>query len=294
MGLLHSVLSLLRRFGFWFCSFVFLSAGYLKKWESASVGGSTTEEQVIHFEVETVKKGLNSYRIKKSKYLASSTLKPLAHAFHECLSLHIHWCQCGDFLLLNLCVQHSRWYVSSECFLIYVTGYKKITFLFLLLLLLLGSAVGVFPNFFLFFFSPTQDIHPTLELQGPFDCELRRCSGSISGHWYFGDYCLDLDKKQRKEQTVGATDRWIRLLVVGENHPWDSYLLKARLHQVLREEVSDEIEESIHAGHLVVLLSLSKIGLQLWVAGMDEQHQDHPQDGCDDRRRHVVDHGPGA
>ena len=152
MGLLHSVLSLLRRFGFWFCSFVFLSAGYLKKWESASVGGSTTEEQVIHFEVETVKKGLNSYRIKKSKYLASSTLKPLAHAFHECLSLHIHWCQCGDFLLLNLCVQHSGWYVSSECFLHYVTGYKKITFLFLLLLLLLGSAVGVFPNFFLFFF----------------------------------------------------------------------------------------------------------------------------------------------
>ena len=82
--------------------------------------------------------------------------------------------------------------------------------------------------------------------------------------------------------------------MVGENHPWDSYLLKARLHQVLREEVSDEIEESIHAGHLVVLLSLSEIGLQLWVAGMDEQHQDHPQDGCDDRRRHVVDHGPGA
>lgn len=61
-------------------------------------------------------------------------------------------------------------------------------------------------------FKPTQDIHPTLELKWPFDCELRRCSGPVSGYWYFGGYCLDLDSKQRKQESVGGTDMWITFL----------------------------------------------------------------------------------
>ena len=121
-------------------------------------------------------------------------------------------------------------------------------------------------------FSPTQDVHPTLELKRPFNCELWRCSGPVSGHLYFGDDCLDLDEKQKKEQTVGATDTGIRKYAVGEIFMWASYLLETGLHQVLWEKISDEIKESVHAGHLVVLLSMSKISPQLGVPGMDEQH----------------------
>lgn len=47
-------------------------------------------------------------------------------------------------------------------------------------------------------FSPTQDVHPALELKWPFQCELRRRFCSVGGYWYFGSHGLDLDKKQTK------------------------------------------------------------------------------------------------
>lgn len=45
--------------------------------------------------------------------------------------------------------------------------------------------------------SPTEDVHPALELERPFHGELRRRSGSVGGHRHFGDYRLDLDKERR-------------------------------------------------------------------------------------------------
>lgn len=82
--------------------------------------------------------------------------------------------------------------------------------------------------------------------------------------------------------------------MVDENVLRDSHLLEAGLHQILREKISDEIKESIHTGHLVILLSLSKISPQLGVPWMDEQHQDHSQDSCNHCCWHVVHHGSGA
>lgn len=73
------------------------------------------------------------------------------------------------------------------------------------------------------------------------------------------------NKKQLEKLAIYESDFawWAKTL---------SYLLKTRLHQVLWEKISDEIKEGIHAGHLVILLSLSKIRFQLGVARMDEQH----------------------
>lgn len=79
-----------------------------------------------------------------------------------------------------------------------------------------------------------------------------------------------------------------------KHFPEDTYLLKTGLHQVLWEKISDKIKEGVHAGHVVVFLSLSEVSPQLGVSWVDEQHEDHSQDGCDHRRRHVVHHSPGA
>ena len=86
---------------------------------------------------------------------------------------------------------------------------------------------------FLFLFanaSPTQDIHPTLELQRSFHCELWGCLGPVGGHWYFRGYCLDLDKKRIKRKQLGrVADEsdltwWVRTfsspgLLPAENRP---------------------------------------------------------------------------
>ena len=73
-----------------------------------------------------------------------------------------------------------------------------------------------------------------------------------------------------------------------------THLLEAGLHQVLGEEVPDEVEEGVHAGDVVVLLAVAEVGLQLGVPRVDDDDQDHPQDGGDHRGGHVVYHGPRA
>lgn len=100
--------------------------------------------------------------------------------------------QIANFLKSFLVFSSSNYVIDNE---------KEQCFFLQQLLFIFCSAVGAFSNF-----SPTQDIHPTLELKWPFDCELWRRFSSVSGHWYFSGYCLDLHKKQRKEQAVGATD----------------------------------------------------------------------------------------
>ena len=83
-------------------------------------------------------------------------------------------------------------------------------------------------------------------------------------------------------------------LVSSFTHRRNNYLLEASLHQVLWEQVPDEIEEGVQAGDVVVLLSLAQALLQFGVAGVDDEHQDDSQDSSDDGGGHVVHHGPGA
>lgn len=72
------------------------------------------------------------------------------------------------------------------------------------------------------------------------------------------------------------------------------YLLETSLHQVLWEQVPDQIKEGIQAGDLVVLLALAEVFFQFGVSRVDDEHQDDPQDGSNDGGGHVVDHSSGA
>lgn len=83
------------------------------------------------------------------------------------------------------------------CYSYYVTEKKKLCFSSTTFYFFSVLQCGVFSNF-----SPTQDIHPTLELKRPFHREMRRPFRSVSGHLHFGGYCLDLDEKQRKKKQL--------------------------------------------------------------------------------------------
>lgn len=48
------------------------------------------------------------------------------------------------------------------------------------------------------------------------------------------------------------------------------YLLETSLHQVLREQVPDQIKEGIQAGHVIVLLALAQPLLQFGVARVND------------------------
>lgn len=70
--------------------------------------------------------------------------------------------------------------------------------------------------------------------------------------------------------------------------------METGLHQVLREEISNEIQEGIQARHLVVLLARPQLLLEFGIARVDGQHQDDPQHCGNDGRRHVIHHGSRA
>lgn len=72
------------------------------------------------------------------------------------------------------------------------------------------------------------------------------------------------------------------------------YLLETGLYQVLREEISNEIQEGIQAGHLVVLLPRPQLLLEFGIPRVDGQHQDDPQHSGNDGRGHVIYHGSRA
>lgn len=48
------------------------------------------------------------------------------------------------------------------------------------------------------------------------------------------------------------------------------YLLETSLHQVLWEQVPDQIKEGIQAGHFIIFLALAQILLQFGVARVDD------------------------
>jgi len=74
------------------------------------------------------------------------------------------------------------------------------------------------------------------------------------------------------------------------------YLLEAGLHQVLREEVPEQVQEGVHAVDLLVLRGRvrRRLAPQLGVPRVDPQHQDDTEDGGDHGGGHVVDHGSAA
>lgn len=72
------------------------------------------------------------------------------------------------------------------------------------------------------------------------------------------------------------------------------YLLETGLHQVLREEISNEIQKGIQTRHLVVFLPWPQLLLEFGIAWVDGQHQDDPQHCGNDGRGHVIHHGSCA
>lgn len=97
-----------------------------------------------------------------------------------------------------------------------------------------------------------------------------------------------MKKKQKFLEQVSLT------LIHAHGHTHIPYLLETSLDQVLWEQVPDEVKEGIQAGDLIMDVALSQLLLHLGVARVDDQHQDHSQDGSNDGGGHVVDHGPGS
>lgn len=70
------------------------------------------------------------------------------------------------------------------------------------------------------------------------------------------------------------------------------YLLEAGPHQVLRKEVSDQVEEGVQAADLLVLCGCGcRAAPQFGVAWVDSQNQNDSQDGGNYSGGHVVRHG---
>ena len=68
--------------------------------------------------------------------------------------------------------------------------------------------------------------------------------------------------------------------------------MEAGLHQVLREEVSDQVEEGVQTADLLVLLDCCRpASSQFGVPRMNPQHEDDPEDSSDYSGGHVVHHG---
>ena len=65
-----------------------------------------------------------------------------------------------------------------------------------------------------------------------------------------------------------VNDQGVRVLS-RKSHPVQ-YLLETSLHQVLREQVPDQIKEGIQAGHVIVLLALAQPLLQFGVARVND------------------------
>lgn len=70
------------------------------------------------------------------------------------------------------------------------------------------------------------------------------------------------------------------------------YLLEAGLHQVLREQVPEQVQEGVQTVDLLVLGGRAGgFSPQFGVPRVDAYHQDDPEDGGDDSGGHVVHHG---
>lgn len=68
--------------------------------------------------------------------------------------------------------------------------------------------------------------------------------------------------------------------------------MEAGLHQVLREEVSDQVEEGVQTADLLVLWGrVLTASPQFGVPWVNPQYEDDPQDGSDYSGGHVVHHG---
>lgn len=80
--------------------------------------------------------------------------------------------------------------------------------------------------------------------------------------------------------------------VLKMNFRWWCYLLDAGLDQVLREEVSDQVEEGIQTVDLLVPWGWwsRRASPQFGVPRVDRQHQDNPEDGGNYSGGHVVHH----
>lgn len=79
-----------------------------------------------------------------------------------------------------------------------------------------------------------------------------------------------------------------------ESRDFARYLLETGLDQVFREEIPNQVQKGVQAGHFVVLLPRPQLLLKSGVPRMDGQDQDDPQDRGDDGRGHVIHHGPRA
>lgn len=89
--------------------------------------------------------------------------------------------------------------------------------------------------------------------------------------------------QMKSDSNIAAPQMWCRC--------W-GYLLEAGLHQVLREEVSDQVEESVQAADLLVLRGwVLTASPQFRVPRVNPQHEDDPEDGSDYSGGHVVHHG---
>lgn len=71
--------------------------------------------------------------------------------------------------------------------------------------------------------------------------------------------------------------------------------MKAGLDQVLREQVSDQVQKRVHAADLLVAQSGAGLNRpEFGVSWVNPEHQDDTQDGRDDGGGHVVHHGSGT